>query len=103
MPTVVASDGVALYAEAHGEGEPVVLSPGYCQTHENFRPQVDAFVAAGYRIVLWDYRGHGKSQAPEDPGAYTMAQVVDDLGRVLDWAAPGQRAAFPSAIRCSSA
>jgi pimeloyl-ACP methyl ester carboxylesterase len=89
---VTASDGVRLYAEAHGQGEPVVFSPGYCQTHENFRPQVASFVAAGFRPVLWDYRGHGLSGAPADPDAYSMAQVVDDLARVLEWAAPGQRA-----------
>ena len=89
---VTASDGVRLYAEAHGQGEPVVFSPGYCQTHENFRPQVASFVAAGLRPVLWDYRGHGRSDAPANPDAYSMAQVVDDLARVLAWAAPGQRA-----------
>jgi pimeloyl-ACP methyl ester carboxylesterase len=89
---VTASDGVRLYAEAHGQGEPVAFSPGYCQTHENFRPQVASFVAAGFRVVLWDYRGHGLSDAPQDPAAYSMPQVVDDLARVLRWAAPGQRA-----------
>jgi len=89
MTDVIASDGVRLYAEAHGDGEPLILSPGYCQTHENFRPQVAPFVAAGYRVVLWDYRGHGKSEAPEATSAYTIEQVVDDLARVLEWAAPG--------------
>lgn len=89
---VPASDGVRLYAEVHGEGEPIVFSPGFCQTHENFRPQVAPFVAAGFRVVLWDYRSHGLSEAPASPAAYSMTQVVDDLGRVLDWAAPGQRA-----------
>ena len=89
---VAASDGTRIYAEAHGTGEPIAFSPGYCQTHENFRPQVDSFVAAGFRVVLWDYRGHGLSDAPESPAAYSMPQVVDDLARVLDWAAPGERA-----------
>jgi pimeloyl-ACP methyl ester carboxylesterase len=89
---VTASDGVRLYAEAHGDGEPIVFSPGYCQTHENFRPQVEPFVAAGFRVVLWDYRAHGLSEAPTAPAAYSMAQVIDDLSRVLEWAAPGQRA-----------
>jgi pimeloyl-ACP methyl ester carboxylesterase len=89
---VVASDGVGLHAEAHGEGVPVVLSPGYCQTHENFRPQVDPLVRAGYRAVLWDYRGHGLSDAPQEPERYSMAQVVADLGSVLDFAAPGRPA-----------
>ncbi len=92
MPTVTASDSVKLYVEAHGDGFPLMLSPGYCQTHENFRPQVEPFVAAGARVVLWDYRGHGKSEAPEDPDAYFMERVLDDMDRVLEWAAPGRRA-----------
>ncbi len=92
MERVVASDGVELHAEAHGDGTPVVLSCALNTTHENWRPQVEPFVAAGYRVVLWDYRGHGLSQAPDEPGAYSMEQVVDDLGRVLDAAAPGEPA-----------
>ncbi len=92
MAEVTASDGVRLYAEAHGDGVPVLLSPGYCQTHENFRAQVEPLAASGARVVLWDYRGHGRSEAPEDASAYRMEQVVDDLGRVLDWAAPGRPA-----------
>ena len=92
MPEVTASDGVKLYAEARGEGPPLLFSPGYCQTHENFRAQVDPLVSAGHRVILWDYRGHGRSEVPEEAGAYSMLRVVDDLGRVLDWAAPGEPA-----------
>ncbi len=88
MATVAASDGVQLYAEAHGSGLPLLLSCALCTTGENFRPQVEPLVAAGARVILWDYRGHGRSAVPADPGAYSMEQVVDDLGRVLDWAAP---------------
>ena len=88
MPRIVAGDGIELYAEAHGEGTPVLLSCGMTSTHVNFRPQIEPLVAAGARVVLWDYRGHGRSDAPEDPEAYSMDQVVDDLGRVLDWGAP---------------
>ncbi|UCE85805.1 MAG: alpha/beta fold hydrolase [Deltaproteobacteria bacterium] len=92
MATVEASDGVKLYAEVHGRGLPVLLSCGYCQTHENFRGQVEPLRAAGCRVVLWDYRGHGKSEAPHDPLAYSMERVVDDMRAVLAWAAPGERA-----------
>ncbi len=88
---IAARDGVEIYAEAHGEGIPVVFSCAFLTTHENFRAQVDPLVAAGARVILWDYRGHGASDAPPDPAAYTLDAVVDDLGRVLDWAAPGQR------------
>jgi pimeloyl-ACP methyl ester carboxylesterase len=88
---VETSDGLGIHAEAHGEGPVVVLSPGYCQTHENFRPQVEPLVRAGYRAVLWDYRGHGRSDAPLEPERYSMARVVADLGSVVGWAAPGRR------------
>ena len=88
MSEVLASDGVKLYAEVHGEGTPVLLSCGMCTTHVNFQPQVSALTAAGSKLILWDFRGHGLSEAPADPGAYSLAQVVDDLERVLDWAAP---------------
>lgn len=85
---MTAADGVRLYAEVHGRGLPVLLSCAYCTTHETFRPQVGPLVRAGARVVLWDYRGHGRSQAPADADAYSMDRVVDDLGRVLDAAAP---------------
>src|SRR5262245_9308503 len=44
------------------------------------------------RVVLWDYRGHGRSDAPEDANAYHVERVVDDLARVLDALAPGEPA-----------
>lgn len=89
---VATTDGLSLYAEAHGEGAPILFSCAFCTTHENWRPQVAPLVAAGWRVVLWDYRGHGRSSAPHDPAAYTIDHVVDDLGRVLDAAAPGRPA-----------
>ena len=92
MATLIAEDGVGLYAESHGDGIPVILSNGLCTTCENFRPQVEAFVDAGAQLILWDYRGHGRSESPDDPAAYTLDRVLSDLGRVLDWAAPGRRA-----------
>lgn len=92
MARVETADGYGLYAEAHGEGVPLILSCGLCTTRENWRPQVEPFTKAGLRVVLWDYRGHGKSDAPEDPSAYSLEHVVDDLDRVLEWAAPGEPA-----------
>jgi pimeloyl-ACP methyl ester carboxylesterase len=89
---LVTRDGVRLYVEAHGEGIPLVLSCGWCTTHENFRPQVAPLVEAGARVILWDFRGHGRSDVPEADAAYDMSILVDDLAAVLDWAAPGQRA-----------
>ena len=86
MARVESADGIGLYAEAHGEGIPVLFSCAYATTSENWRSQVEPLLDAGARVVLWDYRGHGRSDAPHDRGAYSMDRVLDDLDRVLAWA-----------------
>ena len=87
MTRIPARDGIELYVESHGDGTPIVFSCGYSTTRENFRPQVAPLVAAGFRVLLWDYRGHGDSDAPDDPDAYSFDIVLDDLARVMDWTA----------------
>jgi pimeloyl-ACP methyl ester carboxylesterase len=88
VETLRASDGIQLRVESHGTGPVVLFSCGFSTTRENFRPQVEPLVAAGFCVVLWDYRGHGESDAPDDPNAYSFDQVLDDLGRVLDAHSP---------------
>lgn len=90
MARIATRDGYTLQAEAHGAGLPLLLSCGLCTTLEHWRGQVEPFVKAGLRVILWDYRGHGRSDAPDDPDAYSLELVLDDLERVLDWAAPGE-------------
>jgi len=94
VATIAASDGVRLHVERYGEagrgGVPIIFSCAYCTTHANWLGQVEPLVAAGHTVALWDYRGHGRSEAPENPDAYTMEQVVRDLGTVADWLAPGE-------------
>ena len=89
MAEVEASDGISLHAEAHGEGPALLFSCALNTTCENWRPQVEPLAEAGFRVVIWDYRGHGRSGVPDSPAAYTIEHVVDDIGCVLEWAAPG--------------
>ncbi|MBW2315880.1 MAG: alpha/beta fold hydrolase [Deltaproteobacteria bacterium] len=91
MPEIEGANGTRIYVEAHGDGAPIVLSCAFCTTHENFRPQVSALVEHGARVILWDYRGHGKSEAPPDDASYAPELVVEDLHRVLEWAAPDEQ------------
>lgn len=39
---------------------------------------------AGYHVISIDQRGHGASDKPHSPDAYTMEQLVDDVQQVLD-------------------
>lgn len=80
---VVADDGTRLYAEidepqGHRTPPTVVFSHGFCLALGAWIHQRRAVVDAGYRCVVWDQRGHGRS------GRGTDAQcTIDQLGRDL--------------------
>jgi pimeloyl-ACP methyl ester carboxylesterase len=76
-------DGVELYYEVHGEGLTVLLTHGYSSSSHMWEGQVGPF-SRDYRLVIWDMRGHGHSDYPEDLGAYTEAQTVADMAALLD-------------------
>jgi len=76
-------DGVRLYYEVHGEGPPLILTHGYSSTSQMWRGQVEA-LSRRHRLILWDMRGHGRSDYPDDPGAYSEAQTIGDIAALLD-------------------
>jgi pimeloyl-ACP methyl ester carboxylesterase len=76
-------DGVELYYEAHGEGPVILLTHGYSATSQMWQGQV-APLSRKHRLVLWDMRGHGRSDYPADQAAYSEAATVDDMAALLD-------------------
>jgi pimeloyl-ACP methyl ester carboxylesterase len=83
MPEIVTDDGVTLYAEETGEGEPLLFIHEFAGDHRSWEPQVRYFSAA-YRCVTYAARGYPPSQVPEDPAAYSQARAVADAVAVLD-------------------
>ncbi len=83
-------DGVGIYYEVHGEGPPLLLTHGYSSTSAMWHGQVEAF-ARDHKLILWDMRGHGQSDYPDDPSAYSEALTVGDMAAILD-AAGAKRA-----------
>lgn len=81
MPYVEGSDGAKIFWRAAGEGPPLLLSCASFSTHLHWAGQ-EGELGRFARVVSWDYRGHGRSAAPEELTRYTLAQVVDDLARV---------------------
>jgi pimeloyl-ACP methyl ester carboxylesterase len=84
--------GVGIHYEVHGARGPVLLlTHGYSATSAMWAPQIEA-LSQRFRLVLWDIRGHGQSDCPEDPAAYTEAACVADMAALLD--AAGAETAF---------
>jgi pimeloyl-ACP methyl ester carboxylesterase len=76
-------DGVNLYYEVHGTGPTILLSHGYSATGEMWRGQV-APLSRHHRLILWDMRGHGQTDSPDDPAAYSEEATVGDMAALLD-------------------
>jgi pimeloyl-ACP methyl ester carboxylesterase len=76
-------DGVNLYYEVHGEGPTILLSHGYSSTSDMWRGQVEV-LSKHHRLVIWDMRGHGQSDYPEDQALYSEAHTVADMAALLD-------------------
>jgi pimeloyl-ACP methyl ester carboxylesterase len=79
------SDGVAIrYLEA-GRGEPVILVHGYSYDTEQqwVEPGVFDALAARYRVIGFDARGHGKSGKPHERHFYGL-EMARDVPRLLD-------------------
>ena len=74
-------DGVELYCEIAGEGEPVLLIHGLGSCGEDWAPQIAHF-RRSHKVVSIDLRGHGRSSKPRD--AYSIERFARDTAAVLD-------------------
>jgi pimeloyl-ACP methyl ester carboxylesterase len=81
--------GVAIHYDIEGEGPALLLTHGYSATGEMWRGQVAALKTA-YRVITWDMRGHGRSDYPAHPAAYSEAATVADMAALLDEAGAGR-------------
>ena len=76
-------DGVKIHYEVHGDGPPLLLTHGYSSTSAMWRGQIGA-LSKHHKLILWDMRGHGQSDYPDDPLAYSEALTVADMAALLD-------------------
>jgi pimeloyl-ACP methyl ester carboxylesterase len=76
-------DGVEIYYEVHGEGPVILLSHGYSSTSGMWKGQVEP-LSASHKLVIWDMRGHGDSDYPDDQAAYSEEATVADMAALLD-------------------
>jgi len=79
-------DGVRLYYEIYGAGEPLLLVHGNGASIASFKAQIDYF-RKHYRVIAMDSRDQGRSG--DSPDKITYEKMTGDLAALLDHLATG--------------
>jgi pimeloyl-ACP methyl ester carboxylesterase len=81
MPYATAKDGTRLYYKDWGEGRPVVLIHGWPLSGDTFDDAAVALAERGFRAIVPDRRGFGRSDQPWD--GYDYDTFADDVAAVV--------------------
>ncbi len=80
-------DGTKIYYETAGSGYPVILIHGFLNTSRNWK-RTEAYKAlldAGFRVIVLDLRGNGKSDKPHTDEAYANDAEAKDIIGLATW------------------
>ncbi len=81
----VERDGVRVFYEAYGDGEPtLLLLPTWSIIHSRCWKGQIAYLARHHRVVTFDGRGNGRSDRPREPEAYIEEEFAADAVAVLE-------------------
>lgn len=75
-------NGVRIYYEEHGQGDPILCIHGTASSAKVWRPAAVATLSALGRLILYDRRGCTRSQRP-DPYETSVAQHAEDAAALL--------------------
>ena len=84
---IASFDGTQLALHRVGEGTPFVLLHGlFSSARMNWIKwgHAETIAAAGYEVLMLDFRVHGESEAPHDPAKYPENVLVRDVVALVD-------------------
>ena len=68
-----------------GDGTPVIFVHGWPESWYSWRNQIEPFKKAGYKVIIPDIRGYGRSSNPKEIEKYTLKEITKDLIGILDF------------------
>ncbi|MBI3211102.1 MAG: alpha/beta fold hydrolase [Simkania negevensis] len=80
MPFIKAN-GIQLYYEIEGKGNPLVLISGFATTHTTW-DQLRTFLSPSFQLLMLDNRGAGQSESPSPP--YQIEVFAKDILSLMD-------------------
>ena len=81
---MIDTNGVTLRVLDAGSVPDVVLSHGFPELGYSWRHQIQPLADAGYRVIVPDQRGYGRSSIPTEITDYDIVHLTDDLTGILD-------------------
>ncbi|MBD1392709.1 alpha/beta fold hydrolase [Mucilaginibacter glaciei] len=74
-------DNTRIYYEVKGDGYPVVLIHGFTGTSQGWKrgKLYDELLKQGYKVIIMDQRGNGKSDKPHTDNAYANDAEAKDI------------------------
>ena len=82
MPTITTPDGVEIFYQDWGTGQPIVFSHGWPLSSDDWDTQMLFFVRQGFRVIAHDRRGHGRSSHVAT--GHDMDHYAADLAALTD-------------------
>jgi len=82
LPFAHCADGTRLYYQSQGQGEVLLLLAGQSCDHREW-DRIASDFSQSFQVIVWDYRGTGRSDKPEKP-AYSTRGFAADAVAVLD-------------------
>jgi pimeloyl-ACP methyl ester carboxylesterase len=79
--------GLRLHVREWGkaDGPPILFIHGWSQNHLCWARQYESALADEFRLVAYDLRGHGMSEAPLEPGPYTDGKLwAEDVAAIIE-------------------
>ncbi len=79
-------DGAKIYYEVRGEGKPVLLVHGFIVSSNSWKHAAlyNDLLNNGYKVIVLDMRGNGKSGKPHDSTAYDNDAEAKDIMLLMD-------------------
>lgn len=78
---LISFDGTKIYYESTGKGQAVILVHGFIVNGQSWKKTAlyNDLTAAGYKVVILDQRGNGRSDKPHDSAAYDNDAEAKDI------------------------
>lgn len=79
----VEANGIKIYYEEYGQGEPLFLLHGFGGTTNDWKPFIQEY-SKHYRVIVWDMRGHGRSSSSDTSVVFRHETAARDLLAMMD-------------------